>query len=57
MDWPGAFPEAYGFEKGACNVLVFSPEGVLVHQAAAKRIDNAKRREIVQHVTALVAPD
>lgn len=57
MDWKGVFAEQYEWQEGACNILVFSAEGVLVHQTAAKRMDNAKRRTIEKHVKLLTSVD
>ena len=54
MDWKGVFAKQYEWQKGACNILIFSAEGVLVHQTVVRRMDSAKKGAILRHVNALV---
>lgn len=39
MDWKGRFSKAYGFEPGSSNILVFAPDGRLVHQAHGREVE------------------
>ena len=41
-DWKGEFAKAYCFEKDHCNVLVFDPEGNLVHHSWVKEVEPVK---------------
>jgi len=38
MDWKGVFPKAYEFQKDNSNVLVFGPDGDLLHRAAGQEV-------------------
>jgi len=39
MDWKGVIPKAYGFAPKSANVLVFAPDGALVHHASGREPD------------------
>jgi len=39
MDWKGLFNQAYGLEPKSTNILIFSADGNLVHQAYGQEVD------------------
>ena len=39
LDWKGRFCEAYDLDPQMSNILVFAPDGRLVHQAAGLELD------------------
>ena len=38
MDWKGVFPKAYGFENDKANILVFGPDGALLHRTSGQEV-------------------
>jgi predicted transcriptional regulator len=40
MDWKGIIAKAYDFVPKSSNVLVFAPDGVLVHHASGREPDD-----------------
>ncbi len=38
MDWKGVFPKAYGFENDRANILVFGPDGGLLHRTSGQEV-------------------
>lgn len=40
MDWKGILPKTYGFVPKSANVLVFAPDGTLVHHASGREPDD-----------------
>lgn len=40
MDWKGTIPKAYEFAAKSANVLVFAPDGALVHHASGREPDD-----------------
>ena len=47
MDWKGILPKTYGFAPKSANVLVFAPDGTLVHHASGREPDDETLRELV----------
>jgi hypothetical protein len=47
MDWKGTLAADYGFVPEESNVLVFAPEGVLVHHASGQEPDDKAIAEVV----------
>jgi len=47
MDWKGILPKTYEFAPKSANVLVFAPDGTLVHHAAGQAPDDEAVRELV----------
>jgi hypothetical protein len=56
MDWEGVFPKAYGFEPGASNLLVFAPDGSLVHQARGREIEASTLAGLLQALREQLGP-
>lgn len=54
MDWSGEFADAYDFEKGRANVLVFAPDGSLARHAAAQEVDGVLAADIAAAVRGLL---
>ena len=54
MDWKGALFKAYGFVPKKANVLVFGPDGVLVHHAFGTEPTENEVAETVDVVTGLL---
>ena len=52
MDWKGIFPKAYEFEKDVSNILVFGPEGRLLHRTSGQEADPAEIRTILEKIEA-----
>jgi hypothetical protein len=55
MDWKGEFAKAYCFEKNMANIVVFAPDGSLVHHAWAREIETAKL-DLILRAIRRVAP-
>jgi hypothetical protein len=47
MDWKGIIPKAYDFAGKSANVLVFAPDGALVHHASGREPDDEAVRGLV----------
>lgn len=47
MDWKGVIAETYKFVPKSSNVLVFAPDGVLVHHASGHEPDDESLRGLV----------
>lgn len=47
MDWNGVIAETYKFVPKSSNVLVFAPDGVLVHHASGHEPDDESLRALV----------
>jgi hypothetical protein len=54
MDWKGVFPKAYGFEKDVSNVLVFGPDGRLLHRTSGQEADPVEIRTILKKIEAVL---
>ena len=52
MDWKGVFPNAYGFENDRANILVFGPDGALLHRTSGQEADPAEIRTILEKIEA-----
>ena len=46
MDYKGIIAKTYDFAPKASNILVFSPDGALVHQASGREPDDQKVEQI-----------
>lgn len=53
-DWNGTLAEAYDYAPGVSNLLVFAPDGALVHQAAGREPDDEAIDDLVAIVVALL---
>jgi predicted transcriptional regulator len=47
MDWNGTIAKAYDFAPKSANVLVFAPDGALVHHASGREPDEEIVRDVV----------
>ena len=47
MDWKGTLAEAYEFTPDSCNLLVFAPDGTLVHRVAGQEPDDEALRSLI----------
>ena len=47
MDWKGILAKAYEFTPKSSNVLVFAPDGALVHHASGREPDDEALRDLV----------
>jgi hypothetical protein len=50
MDWKGVFPRAYGFENNRANILVFGPDGTLLHRTSGQEVDPEEIRILVEKI-------
>lgn len=54
MDWKGELAKAYDFTPKSSNVLVFAPEGALVHHTSGREPDDEDIQELVAELRALL---
>ena len=54
MDWKGEMAEAYQFESKATNLLVFSTDGTLAHQASGRELDESTLDGVVTALRSLL---
>jgi uncharacterized protein YfaP (DUF2135 family) len=54
LDWTGRFATAYGFEPGACTVLVADADGRIVHRTSGGAADPALVAPLVRRLRALL---
>jgi len=54
MDWKGVIPKAYDFASKSANVLVFAPDGALVHHASGREPDDEAVRGLVMALRELL---
>ncbi len=47
MDWKGGIAKTYNFVSKSSNVLVFAPDGALVHHASGREPDEENVRDVV----------
>ena len=52
MDWGGSLAKAYGLSDKRCHVLVFGPDGRLLHHSGGREVDAAAVTAIVAAVAA-----
>ena len=57
MDWDGLFPNAYQFETGECNILIFDRNGVLVHKIHGNKLNDQKLSIILEKLQILLNND
>jgi hypothetical protein len=57
MDWKGQFAKAYDFEPRSTNILIFAPDGTLIHQAHGQEIEQDALDGIVEKLRDLLAVD
>ena len=55
MDWKGQFAKAYDFEPRSTNILIFAPDGTLVHQAHGQEVEQDVLDGIVAKLRDLLA--
>ncbi len=53
MDWKGSISSTYDFSPGASNVLVFAPDGALLHHASGQEPDDKAVAEVVAALRSL----
>jgi hypothetical protein len=54
LDWEGRFATAYGFDAGACTVLVADEAGRIVHRTSGGAADPALVAPLVRRLRALL---
>lgn len=54
MDWKGIIAEAYDFAPKSSNVLVFAPDGTLVHHAIGREVDDGVLERLVTALLGLL---
>jgi predicted transcriptional regulator len=54
MDWKGVVAKAYDFAPKSANVLVFAPDGALVHHASGREPDEETVSEVVNALRKLL---
>jgi hypothetical protein len=54
MDWKGIIAKAYDFAPKSANVLVFAPDGTLVHHASGREPDEETVSEVVNALSKLL---
>jgi len=54
MDWKGIIAKAYDFAPKSANVLVFAPDGALVHHASGREPDEETVSEVVNALSKLL---
>jgi hypothetical protein len=50
VDWKGLFAKSYGFQKGACNLLVFDREGRHAYQTHVRELEENRLRAILTRI-------
>lgn len=54
MDWKGLFNKAYGLEPKSTNILIFSADGNLIHQAYGQEVDHEILDQLVETLRGLL---
>ena len=54
MDWKGVMAKAYDFVPKSTNLLLFAPDGALVHHASGRELDDETVEEVVTELRALL---
>jgi len=54
MDWKGVIAKAYDFAPKSSNVLVFGPDGVLVHHVSGQEPDDESIRDVAAELRTLL---
>jgi predicted transcriptional regulator len=54
MDWKGIIAKTYDFAPKSANVLVFAPDGALVHHASGREPDEETVSEVVNALSRLL---
>ena len=54
MDWKGVLPKTYDFAPKSANVLLFAPNGILVHHASGQEPDDETVGELVDALRELL---